>query len=81
MLQMGETAIGGLETIEKLTHVGGDKVDAALAGIRAVLHALREGFANLDSPQSVLSRIEQLHDHIVTGDAEALAALKAKFPQ
>lgn len=79
MLAMGETALNGLDTIEKLTHVGGPKAEAALVGIRAVLEALREGFAGSDTPQSVLQRIETLHEHIQTADDAALAALKARF--
>lgn len=79
MLQMGEAAVGALETIEKLTHVGGDKAVAALAAIRAVLDTLKQGFEGKLSAQAVLTRVEEFHEHITTNDAAAIAELRKRF--
>lgn len=78
-LTMVSVVIDGLEAIEKLTHVGGAKADAALAATRAVVVALREGIDGTTSPQIVLAQIESLHDALAANDAEALAALHARF--
>jgi len=80
MLQMAEAAIGALETIEKLTNVGGDKAEPALAAIRGVLAALREGFDGNLSAQGVLLQIESLHAAIASNDAAAIAELAKRFP-
>lgn len=78
-LQMGEATVGALETIQKLTNVGGDKAEAALAAVKAALHALDEGFAGKLSPQAVLSQIEAMHHTIENNDAAALAELQKRF--
>lgn len=80
VLQVGETLVGGLEAIEKLTHLGGDRADAALAGIRGVLHSLREGIESKASPQEILAEIESLHAAVAENHADALAELKKRFP-
>jgi hypothetical protein len=79
VLQMAEAAVGALETIEKLTHIGGDKAEAALAAIRGVIHTIDQGFAGELSPQAVLSQAETFHAHVATGDAAALELLKRRF--
>jgi hypothetical protein len=78
-LDMIKVAIDGLEAIERLTHIGGPKAEAALAATRAAVVALREGFDGKTSPQVVLAQIESLHDDLAKNDAEALAALHDKF--
>lgn len=79
-IQMGEAVVGALETIEKLTNVGGDKAEPALAAIRGVLAALREGTEQNVSPQAVLLQIESLHNAIAHGDDAALAEVLKRFP-
>lgn len=79
-LQMGEATVGALETIAKLTNVGGSKAPAALAAVKAALHTLDEGFAGKISPQAVLSQIEVLHHQLENNDAAALAELVKRFP-
>jgi hypothetical protein len=79
MLQMAEVAVGALETIEKLTNLGGPKADAALIGIKAVLDSLKDGFDGKASAQVVLSRIETLHAAIEANDLEALAEIQKRF--
>jgi hypothetical protein len=78
-LDMIKVAIDGLEAIEKLTHIGGPKAEAALAATRAAVVALREGFDGKTSPQIVLAQIEALHDELKQNDATADAALHDKF--
>lgn len=78
-LTMIAVAIDGLEAIEKLTHLGGPKADAALAATRAAVVALREGFDGKTDPAIVLAQIKALHDDLAKNDAEALAALHEKF--
>lgn len=77
--KMGETALDALGLIEKLTHVGGDKADAALAATRAALGALRAGLDGVATPEEVLARIEQLHAELAGNDAAADSKLDAKF--
>lgn len=79
MLQMGEVAVGALEAIEKLTHLGGPKAEAALVAIRAVLSALDDGFDGKVSPQAALSQIESLQHAIAQNDATVIAELVARF--
>jgi len=78
-LDMIKVAIDGLEAIEKLTHIGGPKADAALAATRAAVVALREGFDGKTEPSIVLAQIDALHDALAANDAEALQALHDKF--
>lgn len=79
-LDMAKVAVDGLELIEKITNVGGDKADAILAATKAAIVALREGFDGKTSPQIVLSQLEALHDSLRLNDAAADAALRSKFP-
>ncbi len=78
-LQMGEATIEALSTIEKLTKL--DLVpDAAIVGIKAVLHALGEGFGGAMEPEAVLSRIDALHQRLSDNDSAAIAQLHKRFP-
>lgn len=78
-LQMADAAIGALEAIEKLTHIGGEKAEASLEAIRGVIHTIEAGFAGELSPQAVLSQAEAFHTHVATGDDAALELLKSRF--
>lgn len=75
-LQVGEVVVGGLEAIEKLTHVGGDKAEHALHAIRSMLIALREGVGGKMSPQAVLTHIESLGAALASNDAAVDAVLE-----
>ncbi len=79
IFEMGGAVLGALESIERLTHVGGDKADAALLAIRAVLEAVEHGFKGHLLPADVLKQIDQLELHIATNDAAALAILHERF--
>lgn len=74
-----ETLPDVLETIQKLTHFGGEKAEAALVGIRAAVSALQHGIDGKLTKAEVLARIKALHDELASNDAEADAALKNKF--
>jgi hypothetical protein len=78
-LDMIKVAIDGLEAIERLTHIGGPKAEAALAATRAAVVALREGFDGKTSPHVVLAQIESLHDALAQNDAAALAVAHDRF--
>lgn len=78
-LDMGAAALDALSVIEKLTHIGGDKAEAALAATRAALSTLRAGLDGKVTPDEVLARIEKLHSELVGNDAAADSALDEKF--
>lgn len=78
-LKIADVAITGLEMIEKLTNVGGDKAEAALAGVRAAIELLKKGLAGEATPQAVLTQIETLSSDLAANDAAADAAVDAKF--
>lgn len=78
-LKMAAVAIDGLELIQRLTKVGGDKAGAALATIDSLVASLQAGLDGKLSPQAVLARIDLLRDSIRANDAAADAAAAAKF--
>jgi hypothetical protein len=78
-LELGETLVEALQAIEKITHVGGDKADAALAAIKAVLQTLDQGFKGQATPHEVLARIDALHASLTANDAAADAELHKRF--
>lgn len=78
-LQVAETLVGGLETLQKLSHVGGDKAETSLAAIRAALDALGKVTAQKVTPQAALAHIESLHAAVEANDAAAVAELHARF--
>jgi hypothetical protein len=85
MISMAAAAAEGLEAIESLTHVGGERAEIALAAIRAVLLTLKEGFAGTAKPEDVRARIESLQQSFIhslaENDENALADLRKKFPK
>lgn len=78
-IDLGETIVGALQAIEKITHVGGPKADEALAAIKAVLEALEDGFKGDSTPHEVLARIDALHASLKSNDESADADLARKF--
>lgn len=78
-IDLGETIVGALQAIERITHVGGPKAEEALAAIKAVLQALDEGFKGAATPHEVLARIDALHASLKANDDAADAELARKF--
>lgn len=79
VLKMADVALDGIELIQQLTKVGGEKAAASLAAVGSVVTALIAGFDGKLSPQSVLAHIEVLHDGLRGNDAAADAAVAKKF--
>lgn len=79
ILAKGELVAGALETIQKLTGVGGPKAEAALVAIRAVLATLDEGIIDKVSPQAALAQIEAMHKAIEHNDEIVIAELMKRF--
>lgn len=78
-LKMLGVALDGLETIQKLTNVGGDRAGEALTAISLVVEALQEGFTGKTSPDVVHAQLKAHQDAIAAGDIAAQAALHDKF--
>jgi len=78
-LKMFETVVHGLETIQQLASVGGDKTQDALQAIAAIVHALRDGFDGKVTPETVHFEIEALRDRIAANNAAADEKLRRKF--
>lgn len=70
----------GLETIQKLTAVGGDKAAESLAAIDAVITLLASAASGTISHDDASLEIQATHDRLMKNDAAAAAALAAKFP-
>jgi ribosomal 50S subunit-associated protein YjgA (DUF615 family) len=79
MVQLAESGVAALEAIEEITNIGGKHAEAALAAIKAILAAFRNGTEGKITPQMVLMQVEQLRDAITQNDAAALAELREKF--
>jgi hypothetical protein len=78
-LQIAQLTEAALETIAKLANVGEHQASAALAAIRAVIGALKDGDSGKLDPQAVLTRIETLRDELAGQKAEAIGKLKERF--
>lgn len=78
-LQAVVIAIDGLQVIQGMTRLGGDKAAAALAAIDKVVASLKDGLDGKASPQAVSGEIDQLFAELVGNDQAADAALKARF--
>lgn len=78
-LKMAEVALDGLDFIETLTHVGGDKAEAALKVAHATIAALKDGFAGKLDPQAVIAQIDTLRDGLKANDDAADKALAERF--
>lgn len=77
-LSMLSTTLVGLETIQKLTNVGGDKAAEALTAIAAIVDALKEGFEQRTTPDLVLAQLKTHEDALAAGDAAAQQAIHDK---
>lgn len=78
-LKMAAVAIDGLELIQGMTGVGGDRAAAALRAIDKVVATLRDGIDGKTSPEIVARDLDALRAQLLDNDAEADAALKARF--
>lgn len=78
-LQIAQLTEAALETIGKLAHVGEDQAGAALAAIRGVIAALKDGDSGKLDAQAVLTRIETFRDELAGNKAEAIERLKSRF--
>ena len=78
-LRMAEVAIDGLEVIQGMTKVGGDKAADALRAIGAVIDVLQEGFDGKATSDDVANQLDVLRAELLNNDAAADAALKARF--
>lgn len=78
-LRMAGLAIDGLEIIQGMTKIGGDRAAAALRAIDKVVASLRDGLDGIASPQAVANEIEALRNSLTANDAGVDAALRDKF--
>jgi hypothetical protein len=78
-LQMAGLAIDGLEVLQAMTKVGGDKAEAALQAIDKVIATLKEGMDGKASPQAVSGEIDALFLALAGNDEAADQALRTKF--
>lgn len=78
-LRMAGLAIDGLEIIQGMTKIGGDRAAAALKAIDKVVTSLRDGLDGVASPQAVANELDALRNSLAENDAAADAALREKF--
>lgn len=78
-LKMAALAIDGLEVIQGLTKIGGDKAAKALEAIDKVVATLRDGLDGHTSPEIVGHELDALRAELLNNDAAADAALRDKF--
>lgn len=76
--QVAQLTEAALETIAKLAHVGEDRAAAALAAIRGIITALKDGDSGKLDAQAVLTKIETFRDELAGNEAAAIAAFKAR---
>lgn len=80
-LKMAELAIDGLELIQGLTRIGGDKAAAALRAIDKVVSTLHDGMDGKTTPDIVAHELDALRADLLNNDADADAALRERFGQ
>lgn len=78
-LRMAGLAIDGLEIIQGMTKIGGDRAAAALKAIDKVVNSLRDGLDGVASPQAVANELDALRNSLAENDASADTALREKF--
>lgn len=78
-LKMAAVAIDGLEVIQSMTRIGGDRAADALAAIDRVVASLRDGLGGKASAQAVANEIDALFNGLAANDAAADAALAERF--
>lgn len=77
--RIAELALDSLETIQRLTHFGGEGATAALASISNIVGVLQDGIAGKSSPADVERELAELKTHLADNDSAADAALRQKF--
>lgn len=78
-LKMLGVVVDGVQVIQGMTKVGGDRAEAALAAIDKIVSTLRQGIDGVATPQAVAIEIEALRASLVENDAAADVALREKF--
>lgn len=78
-LRMAELAIDGLEVIQGLTKLGGEKAEHALQAIGKIVDTLQSGFDGKATATDVGEMLDLLRAELLNNDAAADAALKARF--
>ena len=78
-LHMAEVAVEACAAIEKLTGIGGDKAEEALAAVKSVIATVKAGFAGEMTAQEVLAHIETLHERLAANDAAIDELARQKF--
>lgn len=78
-LAMAGLAIDGLEVIQAMTRLGGDKAQAALQSIDKVIATLKEGMDGKAPQQAVSGEIDALFIALAGNDEAADQALLARF--
>lgn len=78
-LQMLDAGLQGLEAIQSITKIGGDKAAAALATIDAIVRSVLDGWNGKATPDDVLAELEVLKKGLLSNDATADEALRKKF--
>jgi MoxR-like ATPase len=80
LAKYADPVIRALELVQTLTGVGGPPAAEALVAIAAVLHTLEAGAASDLSAQNILAELDKLAPSEAADDADAEAAIAAKFP-
>jgi hypothetical protein len=78
-LHMAEVAVEACAAIEKLTGIGGDKAEEALAAVKGVIASVKAGFSGEMTSQEVLAQIEAVHERIAANNAEIDELARKKF--
>lgn len=83
-VKMLDVAIKGMEQLQSLTKLGGDKAGAALMVIDAGLSSISSGFSGETSPEiveaDIKAAVENLMEGLATNNAEADTDLDKRFP-
>ena len=78
-LRMAALGVDGLQLIQNLTSVGGDKAEAALKAIDAIVQSLQDGFDGTTTPDVVATELDVLRTRLAQNDEAALARLRERF--
>lgn len=78
-LKMFDTTIHGLESIQELTKVGGDKAHDALVLVDAIVTALLDGFNAKTTPETTHFEIQAIRERFASNDAAIDEKAKEKF--
>lgn len=82
--KMLDVAIKGMEQLQTLTKIGGDKAGAALMAIDVGLSSIASGFEGTTSPEiveaDIKAAVESMMEGLASNDAGAASDLDKKFP-